>query len=251
MDDIIIPIPKTSLEKLLKPINRATDSCILKSDKNLLYTVCTSDDKSVILYAACELPISLDSIRLNLISIKKFLTGLDCLGDNGEFSIILNTNHLRCQSKNDSDFDSTFFKYHLVDDGIISESSVNINTIAKLSFDTEFEISVPKLKQIMSAYSFVTDVSKIYFYSKDNTIHADIDDKTMSNVDNMSFSISDKFIGDALEMPIALKIEVFKNLISSKLPVRVKINNQHKVFVFSTKEHDDVELKYIVSALVK
>jgi len=251
MDDITIPIPKTSLEKLLKPINRATDSCILKTDKNFLYTVCTSDDKSVILYASCELPIELDSIKLNLISIKKFLTGLDCLGDNGQFSITLNKNHLRCQSKNDSDFDSTFFKYHLVDDGIISESSVNTSTIAKLTFDTEFEISVSKLKQIMSAYSFVTDVTKIYFYSKNNMIYADIDDKTMVNVDNMSFLVSEKSIGDLLEKPIAIKIEVFKNLISSKLPVKVKINNEHKVFIFTTKEHEDVELKYIVSALVK
>ena len=251
MDDITIPIPKTSLEKLLKPINRATDSCVLKIDKNQLYTVCTSDDKSVILYASCELPIVLDNLKLNFISIKKFLTGLDCLGDNGQFSIILNKNHLRCQSKNESDFDSTFFKYHLVDDGIISESSVNINTISKLTFDTEFEISTSKLKQIMSAYSFVTDVNKIYFYSKNNMIYADIDDKTLSNVDNMSLLVTEKCMGDKLEIPIALKIEVFKNLISSKLPVRVKINNQHKVFVFITKEHEDVELKYIVSALVK
>ena len=69
---------------------------------------------------------------------------MDCLGDNGNFSIVLNKNHLRCQSKNDSDFDSTFFKYHLVDDGIISESSVNVSTISKLTFDTEFEISTSK-----------------------------------------------------------------------------------------------------------
>jgi hypothetical protein len=251
MDDFKIPIPKKSLEKLLKPISRATDSCVLKSDGNFLYSICTSDDKSVILYATCELPITLDEIKLNLISIKKFLNGLDCLGDNGEFSIISTKNHLRCQSKNDSDFDSTFFKYHLVDDGIISESSVNINVIKRLTFDTEFEISTAKLKQIMSAYSFVTDVSKIYFYSKNNMIYADIDDKTMTNVDNMSFLVCESHTGDNLTSPIPLKIEVFKNLISSKLPVKVKINNEHKVFLFSTKEQEDVELKYIVSALVK
>jgi len=251
MDEINIPIPKTALEKFLKPINRATDSCVLKSHKNLLYTVCTSDDKSVILYATCELPIEISNIRLNLISIKKMLTGLECLGDNGEFSISLNTNHLRCQNKSDSEHENTFFKYHLVDDGIITESSVNIDIIKKLTFDTEFEISVQKLKQIMSAYSFSTEVSKIYFYSKNDMIYADVDDKTMTNVDNMTFLVADTVSGQILEDPIAIKIEVFKNLISSKLPVRVKINNSHKVFVFQTKEHQDIEIKYIVSALVK
>jgi hypothetical protein len=251
MDDIIIPIPKTSLEKFLKPINRASDSCVLKTYKNSMYTVCTSDDKSVILYASCDLPVEISDLKLNIISIKKFLTGLECLGDNGEFSIVLNKNHLRCQSKSDLETENIFFKYHLVDDGIITESSVNVDAIKKLNFDTEFEIPIPKLKQIMSAYSFSTDVSKIYFYSKNNSIYVDIDDKTMSNVDNMTFSINDKFIGDLLHKPIAIKIEVFKNLISSKLPVKVKINNSHQVFVFQTKEHQDVEIKYIVSALVK
>ena len=251
MGDINIPIPKTSLEKLLKPINRSTDSCVLKSHKNLLYTVCTSDDRSVILYATCELPIDIEEVKLNIISIKKFLTGLECLGDNGEFSILLNNNHLRCQNKSDSEFENIFFKYHLVDDGIITESSVNIESIKQLTFDTEFEIPTSKLKQIMSAYSFSTDVSKIYFYSKNNMIYADVDDKTLTNVDNMTFSITENILGDQLEKPIAVKIEVFKNLVSSKLPIKVKINNSHGVFVFQTKENQDIDIKYIVSALVK
>ena len=92
MDEIIIPIPKTSLEKLLKPINRATESCVLKTDENTLYTVCSSQDRSVILYASCDLPVKIEPIKLNLISIKKFLNGLNCLGDDGEFSMILNKN---------------------------------------------------------------------------------------------------------------------------------------------------------------
>ena len=251
MDDKKIPIPKTSLEKLLKPINRATDSCVLRTEENLLYTVCSSDDKSVILYAVCELPINFDGLKINIISIKKLLTGLDCLGDDGEFSMVLNKNHVRCQSKNDTDVDNVFFKYHLVDDGIIPESTINIKTIAQLDFDTEFELSVSKLKQIMSAYSFTSDINKIYFYSKNGKIYADVDDKTQSNVDNMSFLISDDVKGSNLDSPAIVKMEVFKNLISSKIPVKVKYNKSIGIFVFSTKEHQDVELKYIVSALVK
>lgn len=252
MVNTLLPIPKTSLEKFLKPVNRATDSCVLKTTGNKLYSICTSEDKSVILYATCELPLEIkDEIKLNLISVKKFLNGLDCLGDNGSFSMFLNKNHIRCQMENDSDSDNTFFKYHLVDDGIITESTVNVETISKLNFQTEFEISTQKLKQIMSAYTFVTDVQKIYFYSKDNKIHVDIDDKTMSNVDNMSFMVSDTKVGEDIVHPIPIKIEVFKSLISSKLPVKVKINNEYKVLVFQTKENEDVELKYIVSALVK
>jgi hypothetical protein len=251
MDEIIIPIPKTSLEKLLKPINRATESCVLKTDENTLYTVCSSQDRSVILYASCDLPVKIEPIKLNLISIKKFLNGLNCLGDDGEFSMILNKNYIRCQSKSDSDSDNSYFKYHLVDDGIISESTVNKNYFSKLKFETEFEIPISKIKQIASAYTFTTDVNKIYFYTKNDMIYADVDDKTLQNIDNISFSVSEKYTGEKLEKPLALKMEVFKNLISSKLPVRVKIDNRIGVIVFITKEDQEIELKYIVSALVK
>jgi hypothetical protein len=251
MDNLSIPVPKTSLEKLLKPINRSTDSCVLKTHKNLLYSVCTSDDKSVILYATCKLPIELESLKLNLISIKKLLNGLDCLGDDGEFKMILNKNHIRCQIKSSSSLDDSFFKYHLVEDGIITESTVNTDTISKLKFDTEFEIPLHKLKQILTAYSFATDASKIYFYVKEDKIFADIDDKTISNIDSMSMVITDNILGETLDNPIPVKLEVFKNLMSSKLPVKVKINKEFKVLVFHTKENNEVDLKYIVSALVK
>jgi hypothetical protein len=102
----------------------------------------------------------------------------------------------------------------------------------------------------MSAYSFVNDVNKIYFYTKEDKVFAEIDDKTLQNVDNVSFTVSNEYIGDELS-PIAIKIEVFKSLITSKQPVKVKINKDNKVFIFSTNEDENVELKYIVSALVK
>ena len=71
MTESLIPIPKTSLEKLLKPVNRLTESCVLKSKNDLLYTLCSSSDNSVALYANTKLPMSLDITQLNLINIKK------------------------------------------------------------------------------------------------------------------------------------------------------------------------------------
>lgn len=250
MSNKLLPLPKTSVEKLLKPINRLTESCVLKVDGDILYSVCTSMDNSVILYAKCQLPIEIEQTKLNLINVKKLLTGLECLGDEGQFSIQIYPNSIKCSSKNEDLGENSHFKYHLVDDGIIKESSIKIENIAKMSFDTEFEISLEKIRKIMSAYSFVSDVTKIYFYTKEDKVYAEIDDKTMQNVDNVSMMLSPSFKGDEIS-PVSIKIEVFKSLISSKYPVKVKINNQFKVFVFTTKEDENVELKYIVSALVK
>jgi len=251
MSDTLIPIPKTSLEKLLKPVNRLTESCVLKSSDKAIYTVCSSSDNSVILYAKTELPDPIDPVKLNLINIKKFLTGLDCLGDDGNFSISYNTNNIVCKLTNSESSENTHFKYHLVDDNIIKESTVNIQNIAKLKFDSVFEISTAKLRQVISAYSFVNDVNKIYFYTKENKVFAEINDRTLQNIDNVSLMISPTYQGDEILNPLSVKIEVFKILASNKNPIKVKINNEYKVFVFQTQEDESTELKYIVSALVK
>ena len=143
------------------------------------------------------------------------------------------------------------FKYHLVDDNIIRESTVSVEKIAALTPDTIFEISLAKVRQIMSAYSFVNDVNKIYFYTKDDKVFAEIDDKTLQNVDNVSLILSPDFQGQPLLSPMSVKIEVFKLLASSKTSIKVKINNEFKVFIFETQEDDNTQLKYIISALVK
>jgi hypothetical protein len=251
MNESLIPIPKSSLEKLLKPVNRLTESCVLRNDDESIYTLCSSGDNSVILYAKTKLPIAIDKTKLNIINIKKLLTGLDCLGDDGEFKIIKNDNNIVCKSVNVTSGENNHFKYHLVEDNIIKESTVNIEKIASLSYDTIFDISLAKVRQIMSAYSFVNDVNKIYFYTKNDGVLAEIDDKTLQNVDNVSLVVSPSFTGQPLLSPMSVKIEVFKLLASSKTSIKVKINNEFKVFVFETQEDDNTQLKYIISALVK
>jgi hypothetical protein len=246
-----ISISKEFLEKLLKPVNRLSESCVLKTDSDGLYTICSSSDNTVVLYARTKIPdMPETSVRLNLISVKKFLSGLDFLGDTGSFSMEYSSNNIVCYNKTD-DGESTHFKYHLVDDSIIKECSYSVKKISKLDFDTEFIISNSKIKQIMSGYAFASDVTKIYFYEKDGSIYADINDKTLQNVDNVTLKISSLFQGNPIADAIPINTEVFKNLATCKSDVKVKINNQYKVFVFQNKDDNDVELKYIVPALVK
>lgn len=246
-----IPISKNFLEKFLKPVNRLTESCILKTDDEGLYTICSSPDNTVILYSKIKLPNKIEKpIRLNLISIKKLLSGFECLGDDGDFSLEVSNNNIKC-SITDSDGESTHFKYHLVDDSVIRESSVNIKKISSLNFDTDFNISNSKIKQIMSGYAFASDLTKIYFYTKNKAVYAEINDRTIPNVDNITIKVSDEFNGMEINNAIPINTEIFKNLATCRNDIKVKINNQYKVFVFQNKDDNDVELKYVVSALVK
>lgn len=251
---INIPLAKSSLEKILKPINRLTESCILNVNEEHIYSVCSSSDNTVILYAKVNRPVSSSNenkFRLNLISIKKLLSGLECLGDNGQFTIHYSGNNISCEVVDEETEEKTFFKYHLVDDSVIRESPININKISSLKFDTEFLITPNKLRQIISGYAFASDVSKLYISTKNGKVNAEIDDKTLQNVDNISFVISSNFSGSEIPDPVPLSLEVFKNLVHSKAEIKVRFNTQYKVFVFQNTEEEDVELKYIISALVK
>lgn len=252
MSDNILLVPKTYLEKILKSINKLTESCVLRVKEDKIYSVSSSCDNSIILLAICKIPAVLDAVKLNIINIKKLLNGLYFLGDDGEFTVKLFSNNIKCYSKNQESLENNHLVYHLVDDGIIKESPVKVENIASLKFDTEFDISLAKLKQIMSAYTFVSEVAKIYFYSNDGKIYADIDDKTLQNVDKVTMLICNEYSGKSLD-PISIKLEVFKHLISSKLSVKVKLVNTEtlKVFVFNAIEDDNIDLTYVVSALVK
>jgi len=250
MQNKSIQIPKEYLEKILKPVNRLTESCVLKTDKDGLFTICSSSDNTVVLYARIKLQNDNEPLRLNLISIKKLLSGLDCLGNDGEFSIEHNVNNIKCIVKQD-DGEKTHFKYHLVDDTVVRECPININKIAQLNFDTEFTITNSKIKQIMAGYAFASDVSKIYFSTREGKVYAELNDYTMQNIDNITINICDDFVGEPIPEGIPITTEVFKNLATCRTDVKVRINNQYKVFVFQNKDDNDVELKYIISALVK
>ena len=67
----------------------------------------------------------------------------------------------------------------------------------------------------------------------------------------ISFLVSKEYTGEDIQEPIPLNLEVFKNLIHSRSEIKVKFNTQYKVFVFQNTEDENVELKYIISALVK
>jgi hypothetical protein len=247
-----IPLPKSYLEKILRPVNRLTESCVLNIQDDSLYSVCCSADSTVILYAKAKLPLSISqSTRLNLISIKKLLSGLECLGNNGKFSLECETNYIKCQNVDHETEEQTFFKYHLVDDSIVKEAPVNINKIASLKFDTEFIISVGKIKQLMSGYAFASDLTKIYFSCSDKKVVAEINDKTLQNVDFINLVVAPEFTGEDIPDSVPVSMEVFKNLAHCKSDIKVRFNSQYKVFIFQNFEEEDVELKYIISALVK
>lgn len=250
---MFLPISKNSFEKILKPISRLTDSCVLRLEHNKVFSLCSSQDQTVILYANLNLEsdLNLTPTKLNIISISKLLTGLDCLSEEGEFFLELKTNHFLCGIK-EIDGSKNHFKYHLVDDKVVTEAPVNINKITGLKFNTSFDLKQNTIKKILSGYAFTANPnSKLYIRSENSKVFATIDDKTQCNLDNVDICISDTLEGEPIPDDIILNMEVFKNISQSRYDVKVKINNQYKVLTFTSSEDKQTTLKYIISALVK
>lgn len=245
-----ISLSKEHLEKILKPVNKITESCVLKGKDEELYTVCSNDDRSVILYAKLKISEKLEEdLRLNLMGIKRLISGLNSLGNSGKFELIIYENYIKCEI--DLDDKKTHLKYHLVDDDIIKEFPIKLEKIMSLEFNTVFDLSSDNAKKILAASSFATEAQKVYFFLNDGFINAEITDKTFPNIDSMFIPITDKWNGEELISDFPISLEIFKNLVSLKNNIKVKINNEKKVAIFHIIEDEVLELKYIVSALIK
>jgi len=245
-----INIDKKYLEKILKPINKLNESCCLKIKDDILYSVTASEDSSVFLYAKLKLPfISKDQVRLNIINIKKFLSGLEILGDDGDFNLYLEENHIKCETEKNSE--KCHFIYHLVDDSIIKEFPFNISKFNNIKFDSEFSISPEKAKKILAASSFASEAQKIYFEFDENNIFVDVNDLSRQNIDSIKIPISNDLVGENIFKKIPISLEIFKNISFFKDKIKIKINKEFDLIVFNIFENDCLELKYIVSALIK
>jgi len=245
---IKLPIDRKNITKFLGPVSRLGDKSVIKVYKNKMYTLMASSDSSIILYASATL---LDSsikecIKLNIADVKKLLRAVECFEDDLVF--YLKDNHIFCETVAQ---DGAFFKYHLVDNSIIKDAPISIEKISNLIFDTEFEINNKKLAEIARGSSYACDTTKIYFYTKDSAVYSELTDHTIQNIDSITLKIADTFIGQPVKGMLPLMLEVFRNLTSLKCEnVKVKINNEYKVIMFCVNDNN-VELKYIISTLIK
>jgi len=243
-----LPIDKKSIIKFLGPISRLGDKSVIKVYKNKMYTLMASSDSNIILYASTVLADNNieECVRLNVADVKKLLRAVECFEDDLVF--YLKENHIYCETAAQ---DGTYFKYHLVDDSIIKDAPISVEKISNLVFDTEFDISNKKLSEIARGSAYACDTSKIYFYTKDTAVYSELTDHTIQNIDSITLKIADNFIGVPVKGMLPLMLEVFRNLTSLKCEsVKVKINNEYKVIMFVVND-SNVELKYIISTLIK
>ena len=241
--NINIPDRKLFLSGFLSPLGKISDSCVINlHDNGFDSLVCTSD-ASIILATNYKLGLDMDTpIHLNIADIKKIIKVLDCIPEES-VTLTLDKNNITYNNKNIK------FKYHLLEDGIITIPKINLKKIEEIQFPVKFTFEYKTLLDLLRGSTFATESNKVYLYSDSGKILGDLTDRARHNIDSFTIPMCE-YNGPDLQ-PICLNFELIR-IISS---VRVKqldclINPKLGVIIFQINS-GNITTKYIASSLVK
>ena len=235
------------VNKFLSPISKLTANVILNIEPDNINTVCSSPDGGVILYAKLNTGVNTQHpLKLNLLDISKLVRMVGCIETSGDIELLIKDNNISYSE--DKGFN---FVYHLSDSGYIPKCSLDAKKINGLKFNTEFDLSISKFNEIMKGASIVSDSNKLYLYTTDNGVYAELNDKETPNTNNITYLISDTFTGENITRPVPLNLEHIRLISGLKTDkLKVRHNNTFDVTVFEILE-DNILAKFVISALVK
>ena len=235
-----------ALPNFLSPISRLTDKCSFIVGKDEISSLSTTEDKNPILYAKFKCTTDVpegEEKTICIPDIKKLIIALNCLsGDQVDLEV--NSNSIDCSHS------GIKFKYHLLEESTLPKEIVSRKKLNELTFDSEFTLTKDSLLSMIRGCSFATNTEKVYFYVKDGNVFADLNDKEIANIDSIMFFISDKYVGEPIKVPIPIKMDHLKGLISLKSDITVKLNTKVKYLLFNVKTND-FDIKYVISSQVK
>lgn len=241
---ISISDKSTFVNKFLNPLNKVNENAILKIDDGKISSLISTNDGTLILYTEYRQEEASDGPKtiLNIPDINKFIKVLSCTTEQS-LDIVFDKNCLVYKSQDIK------FKYHLLEDGILSSPAVNVSKVKELNFDVSFTMSSSTVLSLLKGSTFTTDTNKIYFHTEDGKVHGKLTDLQKHNVDVYSQVLTDKFNG-SLSDPLPLSFEVMRMISSIRFDsIDVHINKENNVYVFDISG-DNYKLNYIASGYV-
>ena len=230
---------KSEFLRFLDATSKISDSVILEIKKEKVTSLVSSVDNTLILYSEYNAVSEIED-TLNIPDVKKLYRVLDTVeGTNIDLNI--NANNIEYRG---SDIK---FKYHLFEEGFLAKPSINLDKINQFTYDLEFNLDKSTLQQIFKGSTFTSETNKIYFYTENGKLKAELTDRSRHNTDNFTLSIGDaKF--DLEPTPVNFDNIRLLSIINDSF--NVKINTEYGVVVFDIMR-DNIKLKYIISALTQ
>jgi len=235
------------VECFLTPISKIAENVSLVPFEGGIYAICSTQiGGSVILYAECKSGSFLNlKHQINIPDIKKFIRLLSCVKKD-TFEVTVKDNHLLYA---DSDIK---FKYFLLEDSVMQRVTVSCQKIKSLAYNTSFTLPIIKFNELLKGSSITTDSDKLYLFTKDGSVHAELNDFERQNINSVDYFVTEVFEGCELQIPIPLSLESVRLLAGLKATqFTVKINTQLKIVTFEATSGESVKTQFIISGLVK
>ena len=225
--------------KFLDALSKINESCILRIKKNGISSLVASTDSTLILHAQYDTECDFED-TINIPDIKKLSRVIDTINSK-ELTFDINTNNIEYKGN------GVKFKYHLFDEGFLTEPSINLDKINSFDYDVSFSLSKQILTQVFKGSTFATNTNKIYFYTDNGTLMAELTDRARHNTDNFTLAI-DRATFELKPTPINFdNIRLLTNIGDT---FDVNINTQYGVAIFNSSLNN-IRLKYVLSSLTQ
>tara|TARA_A100001515_G_C4531511_1_gene197092 strand:- start:110 stop:832 length:723 start_codon:yes stop_codon:yes gene_type:complete len=231
---------KNEYLKYLDTVSKIIDTgVIFEIKENKLVSLASSLDSTLILHSEYTSDFNF-SDTLNIPDVKKLRHVLDTIEEES-IAIEVNNNNLQYSGN------GVKFKYHLYEEGFITKPNINIDKINKFKFDVNFALNKATIQRLFKGSTFASETNKIYFYTENKNLMAELTDRARHNTDNFTLSLGK--VDFELE-PIAVNLDNIRLISLLNDDIRVKINTEYGVVVFDIEENN-IKLRYIISALTQ
>ena len=233
------------INKFLIPLNKLNENLVLKISKDKIISTTSTNDGVLILHCTYNTNNNIDNdFNLNVPNISKLIKVLQCVASDS-IDLVYDKNCLQYTSADIK------FKYHLLEDGILSSPAISIDKIKKLEFNTHLKIDFNSISNLIKGSTFATDTNKVYFFTKDNILYGELTDRQKHNVDSYCQVITTNITGDEIVKPLPLDFEVIRLISTIRFDtVDLHIAQDNNVYMFDINDESS-KLNYIASGFTK
>ena len=225
--------------KYLDSVSKINDSAIFDITLDGISCLVSSIDNTLVLLSEFKGETGINT-TINVPDIKKLQRVIDTLNTT-DLTLIVNSNNLEYK---DSDVK---FKYHLFEEGFLAKPGLNVDKIKNFEYDVDFSFSREVLQSLLKGSTFASETNKVYFYTEDGMLKADLTDKARHNTDNYSLSLGS---ADFNLKPIPVNFDNMRLLSNIDSQYKCSINTDFGVVVVENNS-DVIKLKYIISSLTQ
>ena len=229
--------------KFLEAISKINESAILEVKQGipgLITSLVSSPDNTLLLYSELETEGANFNGSLNIPDLKKLSRVMDSV-QSGDIIFIVNNNNIEYKGKDIK------FKYHLYEEGFLSKPAINLEKIKSFTYNITFNITRSTLQSIFKGSAFANNTNKIYFYTHEGDLKAELTDRARHNTDVFCLSLGEV---DFNLQPIPLSLENIKLLSILGDSITFNINTEYGVSIVDIVDKN-IKLKYILTSLTQ